>query len=269
MAGEPIKLKKTIQEQIELQKIINQITEGKIREFNLTDFVDGVMYSKHTREIKAAFEYRRQILQQMDREMEVYFFCGDSGSGKTSYAKQIARDKGLSFFMSSSQNDVLDGYAGQDIIILDDLRPKSFELCDLLKFLDNNTNSTVKSRYHNKVIEAKIIIITSIYKIEDFFNRTGQDAFNDEPITQFKRRCGLYAIFDQKEIKTYIYDPVLEEYEAFETFKNPINEKFPKMSPSEELKEKYRNLFTVEIIHGDDEDTTKEAEENDEHWPFF
>lgn len=90
-SGKPLQTKKLSEETIQLQKLINQITEGEVREFNITDYIDGVFYAKHSREIKAAFEYRRIILQAMEREMEVYFFCGESGTGKTSYAKQIAK----------------------------------------------------------------------------------------------------------------------------------------------------------------------------------
>ncbi len=264
MNGKPMITKKLSEETIKLNEIINQITEGQIREYNITDFVDGLMYSKHTREIKAAFDYRRTILQGMEREMEVYFFCGESGSGKTSYAKQIAKNNNYSFYVSSSQNDVLDGYAGQDVIILDDLRPKSFELADLLKFLDNNTNSTVKSRYHNKVIEAKVIIITSIFHIEDFFNMTGKEERGDEPITQFKRRCKLYAIFNNQKIKTFIYNEVNQEYEDNGTFDNPINKKFPKLAPTAEQRERYRSIFTIDIIDDETENKTENENKNKE-----
>lgn len=260
--GKPMITKKLSEETIKLNDIINQITEGQIREYNITDFVDGLMYSKHIREIKAAFDYRRTILQSMERKMEVYFFCGKSGSGKTSCAKQIAKKKGYSFYVSSSQNDVLDGYAGQDVIILDDLRPKSFELADLLKFLDNDTNSTVKSRYHNKVIEAKIIIITSIYSLESFFTMTNKNiVYGDEPIFQFKRRCKLYAIFDDKKIKTFIFNELKGEYEDNGTFENPINKKFPKLAPTSEQRERFKNLFTIDIIEDDNENKTSNIEE--------
>ena len=48
-------------------------------------------------------------------------------------------------------------------LILDDLRPSCIGLSDLLKMLDNHTSSSVKSRYYNKVLECKLIIITSIF----------------------------------------------------------------------------------------------------------
>lgn len=96
----------------------------------------------------------------------------------------MCEDKGYSVFVSSGSNDVLDGYAEQDCIILDDLRPSCMGLSDLLKMLDNNTASTVKSRYKNKVLECKLIIVTSVLKIDEFFNGVFKE--QKEPIVQLK-----------------------------------------------------------------------------------
>ena len=55
--------------------------------------------------------------------MNCIFITGASGTGKSTYAKQIASENKLSVYISSGSNDVLDDYQGQDCIILDDLRP--------------------------------------------------------------------------------------------------------------------------------------------------
>lgn len=273
MNGKPVKFKKSNEE---LEKIINMIAQGEIREYNITDKIDSVLYSKHAREIKSAFEYRRQILRQQDRNMDVYYFSGEAGAGKTAYAKEIAKNKGMSYFVSSSKNDVLDGYAGEDVIILDDLRPTSFELCDLLKFLDNNTNTSVKSRYHNKIIEAKIIIITSVYSLDNFFDATVQNERVHEPIKQLKRRCSLYANFTNQKIDTYIYNPKKGDYEFLEVFNNPIIKKFPKVAPTDERKEQLKSLF-INTIQTEKENKTISVNNNSadefkemcENLPFY
>ena len=82
---------------------------------------------------------------------------------------------------------------GQKAIILDDLRDSSFEFEDLLKILDNNTSSSVRSRFANKVFNGEIIIITSSvplnYWYKDLqFNRT-------ETLDQLYRRISCLRSF--------------------------------------------------------------------------
>ncbi|MCI8381453.1 MAG: AAA family ATPase [Lachnospiraceae bacterium] len=43
------------------------------------------------------------------RQLEVIYICGGSGTGKTTLAKHIAEKYGYSFFISGSDNDLLDG----------------------------------------------------------------------------------------------------------------------------------------------------------------
>ncbi|WP_349952617.1 Rep family protein, partial [Bacteroides finegoldii] len=127
------------------EEIINKIACGEIREFNLFDSVNAIEYDKYRRNIENAFLYRQKILlKEINREMEVVFISGASGSGKTTYAKMMCENQNYSYFISSSSNDPFDGYAGQDAVILDDLRGSSFTFADLLKITDNHTSSSVK-----------------------------------------------------------------------------------------------------------------------------
>ena len=96
-----------------------------------------------------------------DREITVVFVCGKAGAGKTYYAKKLLSGFGFDYCISSSSNDPFQDYLGQKGMILDDLRYMDFELSDLLKILDNNTSSSVKSRFANKVFNGQMIVITS------------------------------------------------------------------------------------------------------------
>ena len=106
-----------------------------------------------------------QSKEKMNMNKEVIYVCGDSGCGKTTYAKWLAFDSYPKdeIFISSSSNDILYGYNGEKCIILDDLRDDAMKFADLMKFLDNNTSSSVKARYNNKqMARCEMIIITSI-----------------------------------------------------------------------------------------------------------
>lgn len=110
-----------------LAHIIAGIDSGEIRAYNLYDYVSIEEYVKFEKKIKAAQTYRRlKLAGKVDRDMKAVFIQGASGAGKTTLAKRLAADAGYSVFVSSGSNDPLDGYNGQDAIILDDLRPLSF-----------------------------------------------------------------------------------------------------------------------------------------------
>lgn len=217
-------------------EIINKIVTGEIREYNYHNYITIDEYDKYRKSIDNAFKYRLDSIKGVEREMECIFITGDSGTGKTSYAKQVAKDRGFSVFVSSGSNDPLDDYKGQDCIILDDLRPSCMGLSDLLKMLDNHTASTVKSRYKNKVLECRLIIITTTLSIDSFFGNVFSE--EKETIVQLKRRCGLMLNFHLKYYETYVYDPYKRDYVYYGDMPNPIyleNSLASSMSRKEQL----------------------------------
>ena len=156
--------------------------------------------------------------------MKCVYIQGDSGVGKTSYAKEFCDNKEFSYFVSSGSNDVLDGYAGQDAIILDDLRPSALKLADLLKMLDNNTASSVPSRYSNKVLECRLIIITTVLPIDEFFF----NVFSEQPETakQLRRRCETYVKMDMETLVFGVYNKSSDTYMFAPPIPNPIAMKY-------------------------------------------
>lgn len=204
-------------------EIINLIVSGEIREFNYFDYISIIEYDKYKRSIDNAFKYRLDKIKGVARKMDCIFITGDSGTGKTSYAKIIAEQKNYSVYVSSSSNDPLDDYKGQDCIILDDLRPSCMGLSDLLKMLDNHTASTVKSRYKNKVLECKLMIITTTLDIDNFFGNVFSE--EKETIVQLKRRCTVMLKFCMDYFESYLYQDCLRDYKLIGKLPNPIIEK--------------------------------------------
>ena len=216
-------------------EIVNKIQAGEIREFNMHKAISPHEFVAFKSLIDNAFEYRRRAIADEQRDKDVIFITGDAGVGKTTYAKKLAKDKGLSFCIAGASNDPLENYKGQDVLILDDLRGSSQRLEDLLKLLDNNTNSMAKSRYHNKVLECQMIIITSSQEIDNFFVNVFQD--HPENITQLKRRCGTYLEMTRDEIFVSMYDETMRDYLLVAHIENPIKEVHPVEALTEEKKE--------------------------------
>jgi len=190
--------------------IFTQIVEGKIKEYNYQKYIPHEIYIRQGPKIDRAFKFRKQIMRSKERDMKSVYITGESGVGKTTMAKDIARNKGLQYFVSSGSNDVLDSYQGQECIILDDLRPSCMGLSDLLKLLDPHTASTAKSRYSNQVLECELIIITTTLEIETFFRNVFEN--EDESSIQLMRRCQMHMKMSKDSIHVRIWDDKKRQY---------------------------------------------------------
>jgi adenylate kinase family enzyme len=205
-------------------EIKNLINDEIIREYNIHNYVTHLEYSKYERAITSTFKYVHNRLeeQKKDRNMKVIYIQGESSAGKSTYAKKMAEDKNMSYYVSSSSNDVLDSYKGQDCLILDDLRSDSMTFSDLLKMLDNNTSSSVKSRFKNKsLIYCKLVIITTTQPLDDFIEKLPKSTTEDS--TQLKRRIGALVYLTKQHMSIYSYDEVQKRHLlTVEGLENPI-----------------------------------------------
>lgn len=214
------KEKGMVDQQGRIKEIISLIDGGFIREYNYYEHISMEEYVRYKKQIDLAFKYRIDRIEGANRSMECIYIKGESGTGKTTYAKRICEDKGYSYYVSSGSNDVLDGYKGQDALILDDLRPSCMGLSDLLKLLDNNTSSSVRSRYRNKVLECKLIIITTTLDIKSFFKNVFES--EDESRVQLLRRCKTYIEMDIYSMNIFAYDSAKRNYIYVGKADNPI-----------------------------------------------
>lgn len=225
--------------------IISKIMSGEIREYNKTLQIDGRTLVKYSREIETAFKYYAERLQatQKDRKTEIIYIEGDSGVGKTTLAKKIAESKGLDYFISSGSNDIMDGYGGQPCLLIDDVRPSCMGLSDLLKMLDPNTASSVKSRYKNKYLNAELVILTTILSIDTFYKNAFAE--NEEPILQLKRRCSTYIKMTTHEICVSVWDKGRLHYSNPVIYENNILKDY---IPKEAVTEEYVSRHVAGLI---------------------
>ena len=189
-----------------------EITNGKIignfKEYSYAQQLEYVYSLPRTEKTKAFADLEkhwklhcRHLSLITDRDISVIFVSGAGGTGKTYYAKKFLNKMKLDFCVSSSSNDPFQDYLGQKAIILDDLRDTAFSLADLLKLLDNNTASSVKSRFENKVFNGEFIVITSSVPLTYWYQDYKSGSYDD--LKQLYRRISCYVVVTKDEVSVF------------------------------------------------------------------
>ena len=180
---------------ISLDVMLEDILESRIKHSDIQSSNElSILYSKNKTKIDNALNIasKRRVEARKNMEIPVVWIYGDySGVGKTAYAKQKAEELknayGYSNYMTSANNDPFQDYKGEEIVIIDDIKPNDIELSDLLRLLDPYNATSVRSRYSNKYVSADVIFVTSMYSPEQFFIESSID-LDKEPIDQLLRR---------------------------------------------------------------------------------
>lgn len=164
-------------------------------------------FSRYHQRLKVTAEYGRQqyakrwIKEHEDnhKPIEVIWITGPAGSGKTLEAKKIAREQSdKDFYMATGQRDPFQNYTDEPVVILDDLRPKTFDYNTLLQLLDPFNSTMADARYSNKTLIADTIIITSVYSPLDFYHMLVPEQYRDiDTYKQLERR--ISEIIRKKE----------------------------------------------------------------------
>ena len=231
-----------------------KIIEKKIRDMVLAGTLRGYNFHEHFT-YEECLAYRsyldkavkeiidEKIFKNEERNLEVIYISGDSGTGKTSYAKEIARKRKLYYAVSAEDRDPLEAYQGQPCIILDEMRPDSMKLANFLKLIDNHTESRAGARYHGKtLIECQLIIITSIRSIEEFFKRLQEN--DKETAVQIMRRCKTKVTMEKDEVSVERWDDGRRAYVKVLLLANPITYKYKiKEKPFLDLKQEAGDIL--------------------------
>lgn len=181
---------------IDKEMVMQQVLRGDLR---MIDFINNddlmTFYLRNkayvTNLIDAYYKRRMNALKDKKDAVEVLYVQGGEGTGKSTWARKYASKKYRDYAVSSSHNDAVQDYLGQDVMIFDDARPGDFNASDWLKLLDPyNNNCSVCSRYYNKYLNVKCIIVTTTTPFEEFFVYAPRKESADfaEPVGQFMRR---------------------------------------------------------------------------------
>ena len=172
------------------------------------------IHKKYASKINEFFKIQKTLFAEKakKRDIQTVFVEGSSGSGKTAYAICLAESQGLTYYVSGSSNDVMEGYDNEDVLIIDDGRSSIFKFSDFLKIIDPHTSTAIKSRYNNKTFVGSMIIITSYVPLDEWYRKCTDDEEMDKNYNgssarqQLDRRINTVIKVDKSEIKVYYHD---------------------------------------------------------------
>ena len=228
----------SLNRQKELTDLILKLAENLISLNDFKNMISTEEYLTNFSKIEKARKLQSENPTYLKRNIKVYTITGLSGCGKTTLAKWLCYKKNLTFYISSSGQNFMDDYNGEDVLILDDFRGSQISFCDLLKLLDNNTSSMIRARYHNKQALFKYVIITSIFSPNCYYSN---DVLRDEPLKQLMRRINKNLIilqdgqsyewtFDEKQ-RNFVFNNDIPVFNV----SNIINEMSQKNNDIEDL----------------------------------
>lgn len=204
--------------------LLDGILSGQISAEQAKRQLNGYDFARLERKIEAVakeFALRRaqewrQRMKEEGRRIEVIWIYGASGRGKSKLSKDYASKLTDKYFESGSGRDPFQRYNGEEVIILDELRPYVFEYSDLLKMFDPfNMEIMGASRYYDKALTAHTIIVNSPYNPKKFYDKIHENRISDTEIDsfeQFRRRLSVVICVSSEAIYETSYDFRLKEY---------------------------------------------------------
>lgn len=250
--------------------ILQDLGDGKItRTQARTRMMDlGVnQLAKYKRKIdeiaEAALSIKYERWKNYHEEEHVklltFWFYGGTGTGKTLYAKHLARNVlKMDFFVSGGRRDAMQDYEGQNLIIWDELR-SDIEYSELLRLLDPyNYDKSVSSRYYNKNLMPDIIIVTSPYRPDELYEKIYISDRELDKVDQLARRVSLVYRFKKDKIELLQWS---EEDHNYFSIDITLPSAWELIEQEEEVNEQELEPFygLDEYVRGEQQDSEKKT----------
>jgi hypothetical protein len=168
----------------DLNRIQDLIKTQTVKELIADGVINNIQQRKFAEACKA------DDIQQRTDYPEVIWICGDTGTGKTLQAFQDNQEKTI--HKQTQSNKWWNGYEGQDVVILDDIRADFAKYHELLTLLDKYPHKVeIKGGYME--FNSPRIYITSPYLPAEMYK-------GKEDITQLMRRIDTILHYDDGNI---------------------------------------------------------------------
>ncbi len=128
-------------------------------------------------------------IDDLHKEVKIYYIFGPSGIGKTEKSKQIVRDNknkyGTKVNMVKYENGFWNGIGNSKIAIYDEFRDSSMKPSEFINFIDYNKHP-LNIKGGSTINNYELIIITSVQNPEYIYSNVG-----NEPRKQWLRRMEI------------------------------------------------------------------------------
>lgn len=171
---------------------LEQFANGEISLDELRQKISLQDFALHKAEIEAVnkeLAYRYHVewakeFAQKDEPMKVHWYWGPAGTGKTTMANKMT--EGHKVARLGASNDYFQEYRGENIVIINDLRPNELRWSDLLTMLDPyEVDKQGPRRYKNIYLNLEEVYITTPYSPKDFYDRI--TSIQDRKIDSFRQ----------------------------------------------------------------------------------
>lgn len=161
-------------------------------------------YAANITDIKLWTEIRSALDKPYEGERKVYWYFGETGTGKTRKAVQLAKDSEKEWGIIDHMNNFFNGYTGQEFVIFDDFRINTIPYQLLLRLIDRYP-ITVNIKGSTMPWKAETIIITCpVPPTELYKNReTGEQWDNLNQLIRRIQEFGAIVKFPEEQVYKY------------------------------------------------------------------
>lgn len=145
-----------------------------------------VTLTGNMQQIRVAEKYLTYHEEPRDWEMEVEWYWGPTGSGKSRAARTKFAD--LDYYTKNTPTKWWNGYDGHEAVIIDDFRDSWWPITDMLSLLDRYERQ-VETKGGERQFRARRVIITSANPPSNCYRNCG------EAVEQLLRRIGHVTEF--------------------------------------------------------------------------
>lgn len=147
-------------EQQYVNKLVEQICSGELKEYEITDKIEPTLYVKYHATFENALKYRtKKILNDTTRSIRVIVLQGPPRCGKSTMARVWAKAHNKHVCFSAGEREIWADYRQQEVFVLDDYDHKKMPITEMIKMVDPHVNTSLSARYRNRVFVGDTIFI--------------------------------------------------------------------------------------------------------------